>query len=60
MPTLNVTVMAQPTDDSGHMAAELLMQCMAKPARTPLAVVLEGGGWHVTAHVARIGANPAH
>ncbi|GAP34074.1 LacI family DNA-binding transcriptional regulator [Piscinibacter sakaiensis] len=37
-----ITVLAQPTDDIGRSAAELLLQRLAEPARAPRRVVLQG------------------
>lgn len=42
LPTLDVTVIAQPTYDIGRTAAELLMQRLAEPTRPARGVVLEG------------------
>ena len=42
LPTLDVTVIAQPTYDIGRTAAELLMQRLAEPARPARGIVLEG------------------
>jgi LacI family fructose operon transcriptional repressor len=42
LPTLDVTVIAQPTYDMGRTAAELLMQRLAEPSRPARGVVLEG------------------
>ena len=42
LPSLDITVIAQPTYDIGRTAAELLMQRLAEPARPARSVVLEG------------------
>ncbi|RYX96130.1 MAG: LacI family DNA-binding transcriptional regulator [Comamonadaceae bacterium] len=42
LPSLDITVIAQPTYDIGRSAAELLMQRLAEPARPARSVVLEG------------------
>lgn len=42
LPSLDVTVIAQPTYEIGRTAAELLMQRLAEPDRAARAVVLEG------------------
>jgi len=42
LPSVDVTVMAQPTYDIGRTAAELMLQRMADPQRPPRKVVLAG------------------
>jgi LacI family fructose operon transcriptional repressor len=42
MPEPAITVLAQPTEDIGRSAAELLLQRMAEPGRAPRRIVLQG------------------
>lgn len=42
MPEPAITVLAQPTEDIGRSAAELLLQRLAEPERAPRRIVLQG------------------